>query len=92
MLEVLGATVLIITASTSVGGWIYAIHKNGKESGRLETTIRQNNSVLQKLPCQANPNYGREWGILMEKVTSSERRLEKIESAIDEIRKNGKRA
>jgi len=92
MIESVGIAAFIVASVTSIGGWIYAIRRNGKESGRLEMTIKQQGDILCKLPCQANPNYGREWGRLMEKVESSEKRLEKIENAVEEIRQNGKRA
>ena len=91
MVEIIGSIALIVTAGASIGGWIYAIRRNGKESGRLEMTIKQHGTTLQKLPCQANPDYGKDWGRLLEKVDSSEKRLEKIENAVEEIRQNGKR-
>ena len=91
MIEAIGIMALIVTAGTSIGGWVYAIRRNGRESGRLEMTIKQHDNTFLKLPCQSNPNYGREWGRLLEKVDSSEKRLEKIENAVEEIRQNGRR-
>ena len=89
MFEIVGTIALGVTTLTSIGGWIYAIRRNGKESGHLDMAVSLNADTLKKLPCQANPNYGREWGRILEKMESAEKRLEKIEWALEKIRQNG---
>ena len=91
ILDLIAILTLVATGGTSIYGWIYAVRRNGRENGRLEMTIKQHNDTLTKLPCQANPKYGEQWGRLLEKIDSYEKRLERIENAVEEIRQNGKR-
>ena len=90
ILEIIGILAFIATGGTSIAGWVYTVRKNGKDSGQLESLVKQNREYIKHLPCINNPNYGREWGQLLEKVNSSEKRLEKIENAVEGIRRNNK--
>ena len=79
---------VIILSVTSIGGWVYAVRKNGRSEGRLQQQVQSAIETIKKLPCQADSDYLQNMGALANSVKNVESWLRTIEQ--NQIAINGR--
>lgn len=80
--EVLSLMGTGILAVTSIGGWVYALRKNGRAEGVFQEKVAQISDRFNKLPCVENLTYFTDMGAMRQKLETLGEDIKEIKLAL----------
>lgn len=87
VVEVITVIGVVVLSATSIGGWIYAIRRNGRSEGKMQQQVDSLIKAVGNLPCQVDSDYLRSIGGLAKAVKTLEGWLARVEEEQGTIHK-----